>query len=91
MATTLGFNLAPARHDQDCFPHPDPPACIPRLTDREHQVLVMLRSRSTNREIAEHLSISVRTVESHVASILNKLGAANRRDSAAVATRLGIR
>ena len=91
MTTTLGFDLAPARHGQGCSSRPDLPACLPRLTYREHQVLALLRDRWTNREIAKHLSISVRTAESHVASILAKLGAANRRDTAAAATRLGIR
>ena len=55
-----------------------------RLTRREHEVLNLLASRRTNREIAEFLSISVRTVECHVQGILAKLGAPNRRAAVAL-------
>ena len=44
--------------------------------------------RLTDREIAEHLRIGRRTVESHVARILAKLGAANRREASLIAARL---
>jgi DNA-binding NarL/FixJ family response regulator len=61
-----------------------------RLTARECEVLGLLCRRLTDREIAERLFISRRTVGSHVANILGKLGAANRRDAATVAARLGL-
>ena len=54
-----------------------------RLTRREHEILHLLEMRRTNREIAEILSISVRTVECHVQGILAKLGAPNRRAAVA--------
>jgi len=54
------------------------------LTAREAEVLALVRQRLTNAEIAERLFVSVRTVESHVSSLLRKLGAANRRALAAV-------
>jgi DNA-binding NarL/FixJ family response regulator len=44
----------------------------------------------TDREIADQLGISVRTVESHVANVIGKLGAHNRRMAPVVAVRLGI-
>lgn len=50
------------------------------VTEREREVLRLLGDRLTNAEIADRLFISVRTVESHVSSLLTKLGAANRRD-----------
>jgi DNA-binding NarL/FixJ family response regulator len=58
------------------------------LTPRERAVLACLHLRHTNQEIALHLSVSPRTVESHVARILEKLGAANRREASVIAVRL---
>ena len=53
------------------------------LSDRERQVLVLLERGSTDREIAAALSISVKTVEKHVGSILRKLDAQNRTQAVA--------
>jgi non-specific serine/threonine protein kinase len=50
------------------------------LTAREQDVMSGLERRLTDREIAEELSISSRTVSSHVASILNKMNLKSRRD-----------
>jgi DNA-binding CsgD family transcriptional regulator len=55
------------------------------LTRREREVLALLCRRLTNREIADCLSVSARTAETHVANILIKLGVANRREAAAQA------
>ena len=48
------------------------------VTDREAEVLAAVAERLRNREIAGRLNVSVRTVESHVAALLRKLGAADR-------------
>lgn len=90
MATTQAFNAAPGLLDLGASLRPDAPACVPRLTGRERQVLALLRHRLTDREIADQLGISVRTVESHVANVIGKLGAHNRRMAPVVAVRLGI-
>jgi DNA-binding CsgD family transcriptional regulator len=47
----------------------------------------LLCQRLTDAEIADRLYIGTRTVEFHVANVLSKLGAANRRDAAAIAAR----
>jgi excisionase family DNA binding protein len=60
------------------------------LTPRETEILRLLAQRATDREIAARLSISPRTVMHHVSRILAKLGAANRRDAAALARAQGI-
>ena len=55
------------------------------FTPRERDVLRLLVARRTDREIAAALFLSPRTVQWHVASILGKLGAASRREAAAMA------
>jgi len=53
------------------------------VTAREAEVLACLGMRLTNAEVGERLHISVRTVESHVAALLRKLGEPDRRALAA--------
>ena len=60
------------------------------LTKREQEVLALLGQRQTDHEIAEMLYISRKTASSHVANILAKLGARNRREAAAIAARTGL-
>jgi DNA-binding NarL/FixJ family response regulator len=55
------------------------------LTDREAEVLPLLAQGLTNREIAEKLVISAKTVEHHVSQILAKLGARSRAEAVALA------
>jgi len=53
-------------------------ALVPGLTRREHQVAGYVAQEWHNREIADTLGISVRTVEVHVASLIRKLDAGSR-------------
>ena len=48
------------------------------LTQREIDVLRLLARGNTNRQIAELLNLSIRTVESHRANLMGKLGLASR-------------
>lgn len=58
------------------------------VSRRESEVLAELATRQTNAEIAARLFISERTVESHISSLLRKLGAANRLELGALAVEL---
>jgi non-specific serine/threonine protein kinase len=60
------------------------------LTPRESEVLRLLAAGGSNRAIADALSISERTVENHVRTILAKLGAASRTAAAAYAHTQGL-
>ena len=60
------------------------------LTEREVEVLRLVAIGRSNREIADELIISLRTVANHVANILNKTNSANRAEAASFATREGL-
>jgi DNA-binding CsgD family transcriptional regulator len=67
---------------------PEPPARPPDdLSWREVEILQLVASGASNREIGEELSISGHTVANHVRSILRKTGAANRTEAAGYAYR----
>lgn len=54
------------------------------LTRRERDILRLMADGLTNREIAGQLVVSVNTVQTHVAHILNKLGVRSRHQAADV-------
>jgi DNA-binding NarL/FixJ family response regulator len=54
------------------------PRSAPQFTHRELEVLQLLVSARSNREIAEALGIEVRTVKSYVGRMMRKVGVGNR-------------
>ncbi len=60
------------------------------LTDREQEVLSLIADGLNNREIAEKIFISEKTVKTHVSSILSKLHLADRTQAAIYALKHGL-
>ncbi len=60
------------------------------LTPREVEVLALVAEGRRNAEVAGELVLSVKTVDSHVASILRKLGVRTRTEASEKALRLGL-
>jgi DNA-binding NarL/FixJ family response regulator len=58
------------------------------LTDREYEVLALLGTGATNRQIARNLFISERTVGDHVSRVLHKLRVTKRAQAAAFAVKV---
>ncbi len=59
------------------------------LTPRQAEVLGLVSDGRSNAEIADHLFLSVRTVENHVSAILAALGVSSRQEAAAAADEAG--
>lgn len=60
------------------------------LTARELAVLALVATGRTNRDIAEQLRISIKTVDHHVSNLLAKMGVRSRSEAAVAAERLGL-
>lgn len=66
---------------------PDP---LAELTEREHEVLVALSKGLSNSEIAESLSVTEKTVKTHVSNVLAKLSVKSRTQAALYAWQNGL-
>ena len=62
-------------------------AAFPALTAREAEVLLWIARGKPNRDVAEILALSPRTVNKHLETIFAKLGVENRASAAVLATR----
>lgn len=73
-------------------PKSKPPLIYPftPLTEREMEVLNLLKAGKTNKAIAAELFLSERTVKFHVSAILSKLNASNRTDAVQIAVKGGL-
>lgn len=60
------------------------------LSEREQEVLSLIATGSTNKEIAGHLHLSPHTVKEHTSAIYRKLGVRNRAEATRQAQRLNI-
>ena len=65
-------------------PYPD------HLTSREADVLKLVAAGLTNREVAERLALSSRTVDAHLRSVFAKLGVGSRSAATRYAVEHGI-
>lgn len=68
----------------------DPTASDSPLSEREQEVLSLIATGSTNKEIAAHLHLSPHTVKEHTSAIYRKLGVRNRAEATRQAQRLKI-
>ncbi len=71
-------------------PSSSPPTLLGKLTEREVEVLRLIARGFNNREIAQRLIISHKTVKTHVSSILSKLHLEDRTQAAIYALRHGL-
>ena len=67
-----------------------PPERFTDLTEREHQILILIGQGKTNSAIAAELTISVKTVRNHVSNIFNKLQVVDRAQAALRARDAGL-
>ncbi len=59
-----------------------------KLTPREREVIALVAEGFVDKEIASRLSISSRTVQTHLNTVIYKLSARNRTNAAAIYTKL---
>ncbi|OUC96831.1 response regulator [Streptosporangium minutum] len=71
-------------------PAPSAGRYVAPLTDRELEVLTLIASGRSNREIARELAVAEKTVKTHVSNVLMKLGVQDRTQAALYAVRHGL-
>ena len=69
---------------------PPPQALIEPLSDREQEILALIATGATNREIGNQLFLAEGTVKNHVTNVLGKLGVRDRTQAALKAREMGL-
>jgi DNA-binding NarL/FixJ family response regulator len=77
--STIRAILDAAHRDET--PPVRPAAAASRLSEREQDVLALLASGATNREIAAELHLSTEAIKKHASAIYRKLGVRNRTEA----------
>ncbi|MCL7452037.1 MAG: response regulator transcription factor [Anaerolineae bacterium] len=76
------------------FSKPDPrqttDEILEQLTEREIEVLRLAAKGMSNRDISRELNISVRTVQTHLSNVFNKLGVGSRTEAVVLGLRKGL-
>jgi len=67
----------------------DGPRSRENLSEREFEVLTLAATSMSNKEIAERLSVTVRTVKAHLSNIFAKMSVASRTEAILLAVREG--
>ena len=65
------------------------PGALDELTEREREVLIQVAAGRSNAEIAEHFTVSLNTVKTHVSRLLFKLSARDRAQLVVCAYEVG--
>ena len=80
--TQLGPGIGKKAISQIPVNNPDPPQSWQELTPREQEILKLIASGASNKEIAKSLYLSEKTVKNYVTSILGKLDLRDRTQAA---------
>ena len=94
----LGLRLTRSRRTPLVAEAPQAPAFIPNaqrradlgITPREFEILELIASGMSNREIAEKLFVSENTVKTHSSRVLGKLGARRRTQAVQLGKQFGL-
>jgi DNA-binding NarL/FixJ family response regulator len=84
----LASHFASAEKPDMKLPRPDDSQAS--LSDQEQKILLLIAEGKTNKEIAEEIFLSDKTVKNYVSSILSKLNLRRRAEAAAFIARKGL-
>ena len=72
------------------LPAPRRPSILSPFSEREKEIVCMIANGLSSREIAKELNLSIKTVETHRANIMKKMGARNVAEMIKQAVRWGV-